>query len=246
MHWMPTKDNIIDIHFQLAKIFEDQEDPISPVGIKSENMLDSAVNRPHTGIGEYQKYKTLDLKLAALFHSLTKNHPFHNGNKRTALVSLLTALHRNDKRLTNEVTDDHVYDFVVSVTADEYPHKDHNLDTDNVVKEISKWIRDRSITTSVKISNMKPTEFIKNLKSAGVRVKKTGNSYIANNEDRSIRFNASAKSLPGPVIRQFLNELRLNGVNTGVSAEEFQGGALPDERALIYRFMAALQRLAKT
>ncbi|WP_139231972.1 type II toxin-antitoxin system death-on-curing family toxin [Azotobacter beijerinckii] len=231
---------------QLAKIFEDQEDPISPVGIKSDSMLDSAVNRPHTGIGEHQKYKTLELKLAALFHSLTKNHPFHNGNKRTALVSLLTALHRNDKRLRSEVTDDHIYDFVVAVTADEFPTKDHDFSTDEVVKEIAKWIRARSVARTVKIRNMKPDEFIKNIKAAGAKIKKTGNTYIVNNENGSIRFKTSIKSLPGPVIRQYLNELRLNGINTGVSAEEFQDGTQTEERALIYRFMAALQRLAKT
>lgn len=246
MLWMPSKDNIVDIHFELARIFEDQDDPISPVGIKSHPMLESAVNRPNTGIGEHFKYTTLEQKVAALFHSLTKNHPFHNGNKRTALVSLLTTLHRNDKRLTNEVTDDDVYDFVVAVTADEYPIPQHNLDVDSVVKEIAKWIRERSVSTTVKISNMTPANFIKNARALGAQTKKSGNFYIVKHGEKSIRFRASAKSLPGPVIRQYLSELRLSSIHAGVSAEEFQDGAQTEERALIYRFMAALQRLAKT
>lgn len=244
--WIPSKDNVLNIHYELARIFEGQDDPISPIGVKSEAMLDSAVNRPHTGIGDHLKYNSLEQKIAALFHSLTKNHPFHNGNKRTALVSLLTTLHRNDRRLINEVTDDEVYDFVVAVTADEYPTRGHDLDVDSVIKEIAKWIRKRSIPTIVRISNMTPKEFISCVKAMGARTKKTGNFHIVTYGEKSIRFRASAKSLPGPVVRQYLNELKLNGVNVGVSAEEFQEGAQAEERALIYRFMAALQRLAKT
>lgn len=246
MFWMPSKDNVIEIHFELAKIFEKQEDPISPVGVKSESMLESAVNRPNTGIGDQDKYTTLEQKCAALFHSLTKNHPFHNGNKRTALVSLLTTLHRNDKRLKNEVLDDEVYDFVVSVTADTFPNEEQTLSADEIIREIAKWIRSRSTTTSVKITNMTPVNFIKSAKSLGATTKKTGNFYIVRNGEQSIRFRASAKSLPGPVIRQYLNELRLNSINSGVSTQEFQEGIISDERELIYRYMAALQRLAKT
>ena len=43
--------------------------------------------RPQTGLGTIDKYPTIEQKAAALLHSLIKNHAFHNGNKRTALVA---------------------------------------------------------------------------------------------------------------------------------------------------------------
>jgi death-on-curing family protein len=65
--------------------------------------------------------------MAALFHSLTKNHAFHNGNKRTALVALLSSLNRNGYHLNAEVTDDVVYDLAIAVTADQFPNPGHAL-----------------------------------------------------------------------------------------------------------------------
>ena len=106
--WIPTPDNVIDVHNQLVEIFLNEEDPISPSGVKNANMLESACARPLTGLGEHEKYRTLPEKVAALYHSLIKNHPFHNGNKRTALVSALSMLYRNDFRLSPEVNDDDV------------------------------------------------------------------------------------------------------------------------------------------
>ncbi|WP_237234783.1 hypothetical protein [Pseudomonas sp. TCU-HL1] len=77
---------------------------------------------------------------------------------------------------------------------------------------------------------MTPSSFIKSVKAMGAQPKKAGNFYIVKKSEKSIRFRASAKSLPGPVIRQYLTELRLNGVNAGVSAQEFQDGAQAEER----------------
>lgn len=51
-------------------------------------------------MGELKKYFTVEVYAAALLHSLVHNHPFHNGNKRTALVSMLVFLDRNNLLLT--------------------------------------------------------------------------------------------------------------------------------------------------
>lgn len=127
MTWLPEPKNVLAVHEELVRVFEEDNDPISPPGVKSPDLLESACARPRTALGDVEKYPSLAEKMAALFHSLTKNHAFHNGNKRTALVTLLSALQRNDQRLISEVTDDHVYDLVVSVTADEFPIKNHGL-----------------------------------------------------------------------------------------------------------------------
>jgi death on curing protein len=245
--WLPDAHAVEEIHFSLARLFESENDPISPVGIKSQQMLESACERPNTGSGDHYKYRTLETKLAALFHSLTKNHPFHNGNKRTALVSVLTALHRNDRRLKSDVTDDSVYDFVVSVTADTFPKENHSLDVDSVVNEIARWLKEQTVSRKTNPAGMKAKDFIAKCVAAGSLCKEApkGGSIVISHQGKSIRISQSTKQLDGPVVREYLNRLGLGETASGFSMEEFQEGA-NGEREQIYRFMSALRRLAKT
>jgi|ERR1700677_4212418 death-on-curing protein len=55
--------------------------------IRDLGLLDSAVNRPRASAFGEDAYQTLELKAAALFHSMTKNHALVDGNKRTAWLS---------------------------------------------------------------------------------------------------------------------------------------------------------------
>lgn len=244
--WLPNADAVVAVHQSLVQLFLDENDPISPAGVKSRDMLESACARPLTGAGSIQKYVTLEAKLAALFHSLTKNHPFHNGNKRTALVSLLTALHRNDRRLDAYVTDDEVFDFVVAVTADEFPTPSHGLDMDNVVAAIAAWIKTRSISNAASASSMKTRHFIERCKAAGATAKPSkGGSHVISHNGNSVRISNSTRQISGPVVKQYLRKLHLNESESGISVEEFQEG-VSDEKSQIYRFISALKRLAKT
>ncbi|MEW4337397.1 type II toxin-antitoxin system death-on-curing family toxin [Chromobacterium vaccinii] len=246
MAWLPSPNGVAEIHFVLAKIFESENDPISPVGIKSKEMLESACERPNTGMGGTFKYNAIEEKCAALFHSLTKNHPFHNGNKRTALVSLLTTLYRNDKIIKRVVTDDDIYDFVVAVTADEYPAKNHGLTTDGVVEAVARWIKKNSTPIKAHPAGMKTRDFIDKCIAAGGHCKNSSDgAYVVSYKRASIRVSKSTRQLNGNVVRQFLNKLGLNEHDSGISMEEFQEG-VNDERAQIYRYMTALRRLAKT
>jgi death on curing protein len=244
--WLPDSDAVVAVHESLVQLFIEEDDPISPSGVKSLAMLESACSRPHTGAGTVEKYSTLESKLAALFHSLTKNHPFHNGNKRTALVSLLTALHRNDRRLDAAVTDDEIFDFVLAVTADEYPTPGHGQNVDDAVSAIAHWIKQRSTPNSSPVSSMKTRHFIDRCKAAGATAKPSkGGSYVLSNNGHSIRISNSTRQLDGQVIKQFLRKLHLNESESGISVDEFQEGA-SDEKTQIYRFISALKRLAKT
>ena len=93
--FLPSFDDVMEIHEELVEIFRNDEDPIEPAGARDINLVHSACMRPTTGIGDQDKYVSEYDKAAALFHSLTQNHAFHNGNKRTALVTLLATLYRN-------------------------------------------------------------------------------------------------------------------------------------------------------
>ena len=64
-------------------------------GVRSEELLDSAVARMRATFGGEDLYETIFDKTAALFESLCKNHPFFDGNKRSAFVSAVTFLEIN-------------------------------------------------------------------------------------------------------------------------------------------------------
>src|SRR4030095_6384084 len=84
------------IYYVVVRDFAESGDPVSPIGVKCSNTLESTVARQNTGYGEYQKYGTALLSAATLTYGICCNHPFHNGNKRTALVSMLCHLDRNN------------------------------------------------------------------------------------------------------------------------------------------------------
>src|SRR5689334_11837824 len=84
--------NLIEIHDVLTDWFSHDADPISPPGVKSNDLLESAAARPSQTVDGKDAYPTIFDKSAALFHSLINNHAFHNGNKRTALVAAQVAL----------------------------------------------------------------------------------------------------------------------------------------------------------
>lgn len=56
-------------------------------GIRDESLLESAVFRPQTGY-----YNNMVEEAAALMESLANNHPFLDGNKRTAFAAAHTFL----------------------------------------------------------------------------------------------------------------------------------------------------------
>ncbi|MEK7571877.1 MAG: type II toxin-antitoxin system death-on-curing family toxin [Patescibacteria group bacterium] len=70
-------------------------------GLRDVGLLESAVYRPQASYDGGDLYPTLFEKAAALFHSLLKNHPFVDGNKRTSLASAGLFLQINNLQLVN-------------------------------------------------------------------------------------------------------------------------------------------------
>jgi death on curing protein len=64
-------------------------------GVRDQGLLEAALYRPQTGYYRDQIEET-----AALWESLSQNHPFIDGNKRTALAAAYTFLAINNARLT--------------------------------------------------------------------------------------------------------------------------------------------------
>jgi len=67
-------------------------------GIRDEGLLKSALNRPQN-LFAYEKASTFDMA-AAYAHGIAKNHPFLDGNKRSAFMSAYTFLARNGHQLS--------------------------------------------------------------------------------------------------------------------------------------------------
>jgi len=115
---MLTVDELIEIHEILVDWFEASEDPISPVGIKDRNLLESAAGRPAQTIDGRDAYSSPFEKAGALFHSLVNNHAFHNGNKRMALTAAQAAL-AQDSQWLDHSSDLEMYEFTRKAAAHE-------------------------------------------------------------------------------------------------------------------------------
>jgi death-on-curing protein len=77
-------------------------------GVRDPGLLESALFRPQTGY-----YADLIEEAAALWESLSGNHPFLDGNKRTAFAATYTFLAINGARLTANATE--TQDFVLAL-----------------------------------------------------------------------------------------------------------------------------------
>jgi death-on-curing family protein len=235
-------DDILRIHWQLVDIFEKDNDPISPAGPRDRGLVDSAASRPRTSLGGFEKYETVEHKAAALFHSLVLNHAFHNGNKRTALVSLLVFLDQNDRLI--EVGDDEVFDMVIAVAEHRLGPAERNADAS--VAAIRDWIRKHTIRRGTFSSAMRTAEFLERVEAAGgtYREAGSGGSWIVQGPDgRSIRISQSTQKLEANIVKNYLTKIGMSQGQTGVYYTEFRDGIHP-EQEMIRRFRSVLSRLS--
>lgn len=136
---------VLAIHEVLAADFAAAADPISPPGVKSLNLLESAVSRQFTGLGSRLKYDTPPLNAASLTYGICSNHPFHNGNKRTSLVAMLCHLDKNDLTFHEKVSHDELYDFMLKVARHGFVDRSSKTDqSDAEVEQMARWIRQRT------------------------------------------------------------------------------------------------------
>jgi len=79
--------------------------------------LPELLARPQATAFGKDAYPSLDVKAAALLHSLARNHALIDGNKRLALGAVIAFYGLNGRRLT--LTNDQAYDLVMKVAAGE-------------------------------------------------------------------------------------------------------------------------------
>lgn len=89
-----THEQVLFIHYLIIK------ETGGSHGIRDLTLLQSAVSRPMATFDNNDLYPDLFTKAAAIMHSIIKNHPFIDGNKRTAITSASIFLLRNNYILT--------------------------------------------------------------------------------------------------------------------------------------------------
>ena len=77
-------------------------------GVRDPGLLEAALFRPQTGY-----YADLIEEAAALWESLSQNHPFIDGNKRVAFAATYTFLVINGMRITADA--EAAYDFIAGL-----------------------------------------------------------------------------------------------------------------------------------
>ncbi len=123
---MISLNEVLEIHELLISEFG------GSLGTRDLNLLNSALNRPFSGSGNVEFYPNLTEKAAALIESIVSNHPFIDGNKRTAYV--LMRLYLIEEGYDINASQNEKYEFVLKIADGKLNYK-----------EIVKWIESKLI-----------------------------------------------------------------------------------------------------
>ena len=121
-----TLQDIYELHTQLENAF------VLSSGVRDENLLASAVNTPFQTFMGNDLYPSLYDKAAQLCYGIANNHPFTDGNKRTALHSMYVYLIINGFDIT--ATQQDVENMIIDVAAGNMT---------NV--ELAQWLRENTV-----------------------------------------------------------------------------------------------------
>ena len=87
----------------------------APVEVRDIGLLESAVQRPRASVLGRDAYPEVLEKAAALMHSLARNHPLVDGNKRLAWLATYVFCAKNEVELNPH--EDPAYDLVIDVAT---------------------------------------------------------------------------------------------------------------------------------
>lgn len=121
--------DVLRAHYLVADFFYGQESGLGGIGPRDMHLLHSAVYRQFVAYGGVSKWRTPFEKAATLVFGLITDHPFHDANKRTGLLTYLYALHKMNRFPTNGQKD--LEDFMVEIA-------ERSLDKYRRMKELKK------------------------------------------------------------------------------------------------------------
>ena len=91
-------------------------------GIRDENLLKSSLMTPFQTFEGKEIYKTPEEKASKMLELIIKNHPFIDGNKRTAYVLFRLFLEINGLKLI--ASQDEKYEFIMKIASGKIGYKD--------------------------------------------------------------------------------------------------------------------------
>lgn len=118
-------EEILRLHFQIIEDFGGSH------GVRDENRLKSVADAPRQEVFGKEQNPTVYEKAAVYLRNIIGDHPFSDGNERTALTICGIFLARNGKTLTTNPKD--LEDFTVSVATDHV-----------TVADITLWLQDHT------------------------------------------------------------------------------------------------------
>lgn len=127
-------------------------------GIKDANLFNSALYEPKQTFGKEELYPTVLEKAACYLRSFSMNHPFFDGNKRTALLSMIIFLENNEYEVI--ASNEKLYKFVETVVRG-------RLKIPSIVKRLKKYVkvapRKRILTPKDFFNSVKSKIYIKKI-----------------------------------------------------------------------------------
>lgn len=112
-----TVDDALSIHDDIIRTYGGME------GVRDRGLLEAALAQPYQTFGGSELYPSIEEKAARLTFGLVENHPFADGNKRTATAILIAFLRANGRRFKprhSELTDNIVSLAAGKMSADDF------------------------------------------------------------------------------------------------------------------------------
>jgi len=133
---------------KVFSIYEDgNENHTQFRGIKDTNLFNSALNEPKQTFDKKELYPTVLMKASCYLRSFARNHPFFDGNKRTALLSTITFLEQNGYEVVAD--NEKLFKLVETVVKG-------RLSVTSIERRLKKFVRQVQIRKRI----MKPKDFI--------------------------------------------------------------------------------------
>lgn len=114
--------SVLEIHQTLIEHFGGSH------GLRDQGALEAALARPYATFGGEDLYVSPIHKAAAILQSISINHPFIDGNKRTAYVLMRLILLENGYDIN--ANEDEKYNLVIRVASGE-------LEVEDIVRELN-------------------------------------------------------------------------------------------------------------
>jgi len=161
--------DVLKAHYFLSDYFLSEGEEVR-FGILNYDMLSSAVSRQIVGYNDKEKWTNDIEKIATLLYGLTKDHAFNDGNKRTALLSLLIGLHRINRQVDCKKKEYET--LLVRIASNEltkYPaYKRFLQNTDSEVLFIADFIKRNTRKVDMRFRSLTFNEFNTRLKTYNI------------------------------------------------------------------------------